>query len=129
MDNNPLPSGRRQALKGVAAAAGVVAGVAAGAVLGVMLRIAAAVARGALRRPQREPAEHPSRRAPAAPRPGWNTAQPQQLVKPTYWPIVLALGIALLLWGLTSTLIISCIGVAFFFLALINWIGLLLHER
>jgi hypothetical protein len=53
---------------------------------------------------------------------------PEHLVKPTYWPQVLALGIAFLLWGVISNLFISVIGLALFVLALSNWVRELRHD-
>ncbi len=53
---------------------------------------------------------------------------PEHLVKPTYWPQVLALSIAFLLWGVIDNLIISYIGLVLFILALANWIRELRHD-
>ena len=67
---------------------------------------------------------------PAAPvdaRPGWQTPQPATLPPPTYWPVVMALGIIFFLWGTVTTLIISLIGLAMFAIALAGWIGDLRH--
>ena len=108
----------------LAAATGVAVGAVLGALLGAALRIAAAVAQGAFGRHGRPPAAN---QPPGLPRPGWNTAQPQHLLKPTYWPMVLALAITFITWGLTSKLMVTYVGVAFFVLALINWTGLLRH--
>jgi hypothetical protein len=53
---------------------------------------------------------------------------PEHLVKPTYWPMVLALGIAFLLWGVISNLFISGVGLILFVLALANWVRELRHD-
>lgn len=109
---------------GLIAALGVVFGTLLGALLGVFARIAAGAARAAV-----------GPRAPHEPQgpasiwhPDWNTPQPARLLQPTYWPMVLALGISFLLWGLISNLIISAIGGVLFILALANWIAELRHE-
>jgi hypothetical protein len=52
-----------------------------------------------------------------------------ELPKPTAWPPTLALSIALMLWGLVSSLIITGVGVVVFAVALTGWIGDIRHER
>ncbi len=59
---------------------------------------------------------------------GWGRPQPERLAHPTYWPVVLALGIAFMLWGLVITWFISAVGLLLFALALAGWIGELRHE-
>lgn len=58
---------------------------------------------------------------------GWNRPQPEHIPRPTYWPLVLALGITFLFWGLISTWLISAIGLVVFGVALTGWIGELRH--
>ena len=70
---------------------------------------------------QQEPA------GPATSQPGWQTPQPETLPLPTYWPIVMAAGVVLILWGTVSTFIISLVGLAMFAVALAGWIGDLRH--
>ena len=53
---------------------------------------------------------------------------PEHLVRRTYWPMVLALGIAFLLWGVIVNLFISGVGLILFVLALSNWIRELRHD-
>jgi hypothetical protein len=65
---------------------------------------------------------------PAA-REGWNVARPEKVPEPTVWPPALALGTTLLLWGLVSSYIITCIGLLLFARALAGWIGEIRHER
>jgi hypothetical protein len=67
--------------------------------------------------------------APAAAqtRPGWSRPDHTDLPRPTYWPAVLALGIAFLAWGLVTSWIISGVGLVLFALALAGWIGDLRH--
>lgn len=42
---------------------------------------------------------------------------------PTYWPMVLALGIAVFFWGFMTMLLVNLIGLALIVVALIGWIG------
>jgi hypothetical protein len=75
---------------------------------------------------------HASTRSPVPSRqlqPGWNAPQPEHLPEPTYWPVVMALGVTLLLWGVATTWIMSVVGLAVLALSLIGWIGELLHEN
>ena len=60
-------------------------------------------------------------------RPGWNRAQPEHVPGPTYWPIVMALGITVIGWGIITTYILSAIGMILFAIALAGWIGELRH--
>ncbi len=59
---------------------------------------------------------------------GWGKPQPDKLAHPTYWPVVLALGIAFIFWGPVTTLFISGVGLVLFAIALAGWIGELRHE-
>lgn len=65
---------------------------------------------------------------PKHPRAGWSTPQPEHIPAPTYWPVVMSLGIVLLLWGIITSLLISVVGLALFGLSLAGWIGELLRE-
>jgi hypothetical protein len=69
------------------------------------------------------------RHAPPRPelRPGWSVPRPGELPRPTYWPAVMALGIAFLFWGIISSAIISGVGLVLFAIALGGWIGELRH--
>ena len=60
--------------------------------------------------------------------PGWHIPEPETLPKPTYWPMVMALGITFLALGIVTTLLISGVGLILFALALAGWIGDLRHE-
>lgn len=60
---------------------------------------------------------------------GWNTLKPETLPKPTYWPAVMALGIAFMAMGLATNLVISGVGLFLFALSLAGWIGEIRHER
>jgi hypothetical protein len=60
--------------------------------------------------------------------PGWTLARPETLARPTYWPIVMAAGITLTMWGIATTLLLSGIGLLLFALALAGWVGDLLSD-
>lgn len=56
-------------------------------------------------------------------------AEPPHMPKPTVWPMVTALAIAFLLWGLISSALVSVVGVVTFAVAITGWIGDIRHER
>ncbi len=58
---------------------------------------------------------------------GWHKPQPERLAKPTYWPVVMALGITFLGLGLVTTLLISGVGFVLIVLALAGWIKEIRH--
>ncbi len=68
---------------------------------------------------------------------GWHKPKPEVLPKPGYWPFLLALGIAFILWGLavgfnevlSTIVIVSGLGLILFVVALAGWIGDLRDER
>jgi uncharacterized membrane protein HdeD (DUF308 family) len=68
---------------------------------------------------------------------GWHKPKPEVLPKPGYWPFLLALGIAFILWGLavgfnevfSTIIIVSGLGLILFIVALAGWIGDLRDER
>jgi hypothetical protein len=60
-------------------------------------------------------------------RPGWQILEAEPLPNPTYWPMVMALGIIFLLWGLFTTYIVTGFGLVLFVIALAGWIGDLRH--
>ncbi len=69
--------------------------------------------------------------------PGWHRPLPEHLPKAGYWPAIMALGIAFMLWGLavgfnevvSTIIILDLIGLILFILALAGWIGDLRDER
>ena len=71
----------------------------------------------------------PSFPTPPETRADWNLPRPQKMPEPSVWPAALALGIALLLWGLVTSLIITGTGLVLFFTALAGWIRDIRHER
>jgi hypothetical protein len=64
-----------------------------------------------------------------SPRPGWNVPKPDVIPRPTSWPAGLALGIALIGWGLITSPIIFGIGLVLFAVALGGWIREIRHEH
>ncbi len=119
--------------------------VAMGAALGGALGITAALRNksneqramsdevGAVREPSSPaPGSHAAQRAPAVlspDHPDWETLPPTHLPRPTYWPVVLAVGVMFLAWGIVTTIAISIIGVALIALGLGGWIGELRHDH
>ena len=49
-------------------------------------------------------------------------AEPQEMPRPTFWPIVLAFGIIFSLWGILTSLIITAVGAGISVIALAGWI-------
>ena len=107
-----------------------------GTVLTALLRVARAAVRLALGR-SRGRGQGGRARTPVPPagpstedllRQGWTRPTPEHLVRPSYWPAVLAFALAFTFWGLVSSLVISGVGVALFALVLGNWIGELRHD-
>lgn len=59
--------------------------------------------------------------------PDWERLPAAHLPRPTYWPVVLAVGVMFLAWGIVTTIAITIIGLALFALGLGGWIGELRH--
>ncbi len=59
--------------------------------------------------------------------PDWEPLPAAHLPRPTYWPVVLAVGVMFLAWGIVTTIAISIIGVALLALGIGGWIGELRH--
>jgi hypothetical protein len=57
----------------------------------------------------------------------WNYPKPEHLPRPTYWPLALAFGIVLIMFGIVTTFAISGVGLIIFAVALGGWIGELRH--
>ena len=60
-------------------------------------------------------------------RPGWSRPVPETLPQRTYWPSALALGVVLVAWGLTTTYLLSIVGLLVFARAVAGWIGDVVH--
>lgn len=76
---------------------------------------------------QTSDSEHPQN-APEL-RDTWSKPQGAHLPRPTYMPVVLALGFVCMLWGIVTTYLITLVGVALFAVAILGWIGELRHEH
>jgi hypothetical protein len=59
---------------------------------------------------------------------GWKKPLPEHVPRRTYWPAILALAATLALLGVVTLMPISVIGTALGAVALIGWIGEILHE-
>ncbi|MCB9419889.1 MAG: hypothetical protein H6667_08800 [Ardenticatenaceae bacterium] len=62
-------------------------------------------------------------------KPGWSRPQPAVLPRPTYWPVIMALGITFLAWGAITTWITVTLGAVLFVLSLVGWIGDIRNEQ
>jgi hypothetical protein len=59
----------------------------------------------------------------------WYDPEPATLAEPTYWPIILAVGITLLAWGVVTSYLLSILGFGMAVVAIVNWIGDLRREQ
>lgn len=60
---------------------------------------------------------------------GWSKPQGMHIPEPTYMPLVMALGIMSMLWGIVTTPLLSLVGAVLFVVAISGWIGELRHEH
>jgi hypothetical protein len=60
--------------------------------------------------------------------PGWKRPLPEHLPRRTYWPAVLAVAVTLALLGPVTLLPVTAVGAVLGAVALIGWIGDMLHE-
>ncbi len=73
--------------------------------------------------------ETPDVPTPAVPlRLGWSRPQPAVVSRPTYWPVVLALGITFIAWGFATNYVVSFVGLLLFCVATVGWIADLVME-
>ncbi len=56
-------------------------------------------------------------------------SDPEIIPESTYWPVVLAFGTTLLLWGFLTSLILSGVGVLFMGVSLAGWIVEINREK
>ena len=59
----------------------------------------------------------------------WSKPQGMHIPDPTYIPVVLAVGIVCMLWGIVTTYLITLVGVVLFVVGISGWIGELRHEH
>jgi hypothetical protein len=66
--------------------------------------------------------------SPGADQRGWHEPIPHTPPKPTFWPAVLALAIALGMWSIMLDYLVIGAAVILFGIAFAGWIGDLLHD-
>jgi len=59
----------------------------------------------------------------------WNDPLPEVIPRPTYWPIVFALGVNFLLFGVVTRYVMSGVGLILLVIALVGWIGEMRHDQ
>ena len=62
-------------------------------------------------------------------KPGWNILPAEELPMPTYWPVAMALAIALFAFGFVAGYIVIIVALVLFVLSLVGWIGDLQNEQ
>jgi len=55
--------------------------------------------------------------------------KPELLAKPTYWPLVISVGITVLAWGAVTSYPILLLGLIMTGVAVVNWIGDIRREQ
>jgi hypothetical protein len=63
------------------------------------------------------------------PRREWEPLPPERVPRPTYFPAGMALGAALLFWGIIASWVILLVGFGLFTFTLGGWIAEILYER
>lgn len=58
----------------------------------------------------------------------WNNATPQDIPHATYWPVIVALGLSCMFWGILTVYYISIAGFLLFFVGVGGWINDLREE-
>lgn len=59
----------------------------------------------------------------------WSTPLPERVPRPTYFPLLFALGCVFILFGIVTSWVTSVVGGLLFAIAIIGWIGELRHEQ
>lgn len=59
---------------------------------------------------------------------GWHEPVPHSPPEPSFWPAVMALSIAVAMWGMVLDYIVVGVSIAVFAIACAGWIGDLLRE-
>ncbi len=67
--------------------------------------------------------------SPPADRPAWIPLPPEPMPRPTYCPAGMAMGAALIFWGIITTWLILAVGAALFTAMLACWIAEIRHAR
>jgi hypothetical protein len=63
------------------------------------------------------------------PRENWSVPRPERIPRPTYWPAIMALAIAFVLFGTVTSWAFSITGIVMFALSLTKWIGELIRDE
>ncbi len=50
-------------------------------------------------------------------------ADPEEIPRPTFWPVFMAFGVLFLFWGLITSFILSSVGVIVMAVAIAGWIS------
>jgi len=58
-----------------------------------------------------------------------NPPKPLHIAQPTYWPLVLAVGITIFAWGWVTSWLMTVLGLILVITAIVNWIGDMRHDR
>ncbi len=61
-------------------------------------------------------------------RPGWSRPRPATIPRPTYWPVIAALAVTFIFWGMITSIFIGGLGLIVLVIAAAGWIGDLVHE-
>ncbi len=59
----------------------------------------------------------------------WNTAKPDLIPRPSFWPAGMAFGITFFFWGFVTSLVLILVGLAVITVSLVGWIGEMRHEQ
>jgi len=60
---------------------------------------------------------------------GWSKPLPEEVPRPTYFPIIFALACVFILFGVVTLWPMSAVGAILFIIALIGWIGEMRHDQ
>lgn len=85
-------------------------------------------------RPEQAPAIRPANNAVILPngeelKPGWFALPVEELPRPTYWPVLMALAVVLLVFGFITTISISVVALVLIVISLFGWIGDVANEQ
>lgn len=59
----------------------------------------------------------------------WYSAKPEVLSEPTFWPLILSIGITLFAWGAVTSVYISALGLLMSAVSIAYWIGDIRREQ
>jgi len=60
---------------------------------------------------------------------GWSDPLPEKVPRPTYYPVIFALGCVFMMFGIVTLWLMSVVGAVLFVIALIGWIGEMRHDQ